>query len=221
MTQAADAKTPGLILWGAGTSRTLRPHWAMAELGLDYQRRPIQPRTGETKTDEYTALTARQKVPLLQDGALVLTESAAIVTYLSDTYADEGNRLVPLDPIARARCLEWCFFIISELDATTLYVMRRHGDLKHIYGDAPQANLAAAEYFGKQMRSVDRALADGRNCLMDDRFGAPDILLSTCIAWAVKYGVPVSDRALAYQGGLVSRPGFALAEQRNTPPAAA
>ena len=64
----------GLILWGATTSRTLRAHWALAELDLSYERRPIRPRTGETKTEEFTRLTARQKVPVLQDGGLVLTE---------------------------------------------------------------------------------------------------------------------------------------------------
>jgi len=29
------------IVWGAGTPRTLRAHWSMHELGLDYERRPI------------------------------------------------------------------------------------------------------------------------------------------------------------------------------------
>ena len=135
------------ILWGVGTSRTIRAHWALHELGLDFELRPILPRTGETQTAEFTALSARQKIPLLQDNGLVLTESAAIVTYLSDAYGGADNRLMPVDPRARARCLEWCFFVISELDATSLYVMRRHGDLRHIYGEAPPANAAAAEYF--------------------------------------------------------------------------
>ena len=136
-----------LILWGVTTSRTLRAHWALAELDLPYERRPIHPRTGETKTEEFTRLTARQKVPVLQDGDLVLTESAAIVAYLSDRYGSEENRLYPADPTKRAVCLEWNFFIISELDATSLYVIRRHNALKHIYGNAPVANEAAAEYF--------------------------------------------------------------------------
>ena len=104
------------------------------------------------------ALNARQKVPVLQDGILVLTESAAIVTYLSDAYGQPNNRLFPAETQERARCLEWCFFVISELDATSLYVMRRHGDLRHIYGEAPLANEAAAAYFQKQMRTVERAL---------------------------------------------------------------
>ena len=49
-----------LILWGVGTSRTVRAHWAMHELELNYECRPILPRSGEKKTPEYTKLNPRQ-----------------------------------------------------------------------------------------------------------------------------------------------------------------
>lgn len=209
----------GLILWGIGTSRTIRPHWALHELGLSYEVRPILPRTGETQTAEFTVLNARQKVPVLQDGDLVLTESAAIVTYLSDAYGQPENRLLPTGVRERARCLEWCFFVISELDATSLYVMRRHGDLRHIYGEAPLANEAASAYFQKQMRTVERALENGPAYILDDRFTAADILLSTCITWAVRYGVPVADSVLAYNGRVTARAAHGRAVESNTPPA--
>ncbi len=208
----------GLILWGVATSRTLRVHWALAELDLPYERRPIRPRTGETKTEEFTRLTARQKIPLLQDGDLVLTESAAIVAYLSDRYGNERNRLYPADPIERAGCLEWNFFVISELDAASLYVIRRHDALKHIYGHAPVANEAAAEYFTAQMRSVDRALGDGRRFIGGDRFSSADILLSTCLAWAVDYGVPISQAAHDYNARVTARPSYARATEQNRAP---
>jgi glutathione S-transferase len=207
--------TANLILWGATTPRTLRAHWAMAELGLCYQHRPIGPRTGETKTDEFTALTARQKIPLLQDGDLILTESAAIVSYLSDKYGNNENRLVPLDLHERAVFLEWNFFVISELDAASLYVIRRHDGLKHIYGHAPVANEAAAQYFVAQMRSVDRALGDGRPFVTGSRFGSADILLSTCLSGAVGYGLRVSDAANEYNARLKTRPAYAKAVERN------
>jgi glutathione S-transferase len=206
------------ILWGAGTSRTIRPHWALHELDLDFESRPIRPRNGDTQTAEFTALSARQKIPLLQDDDLVLTESAAIVTYLSDTYGQDHNRLVPSGPRDRARCLEWCFFVISELDATSLYVMRRHGDLRHIYGDAPAANEAAAAYFQMQMRTVERALEADPHYILGDHFTAADILLSTCITWAVRYGVPVTDLVLAYNQRATARASYAQAQRTNTPP---
>ncbi len=207
------------ILWGVGTSRTIRPHWALHELDLPFELRPIQPRTGETQTPEFTALSARQKIPLLQDNGLVLTESAAIITYLSDAYGQPHNRLVPQDVGDRARCLEWCFFVISELDATSLYVMRRHGDLRHIYGEAPSANEAAATYFQQQMRTVERALSGDPTYILGDRFTAADILLSTCITWAIRYGVPVSPQVVAYNTRIIARPAYKRALETNTIPA--
>jgi glutathione S-transferase len=207
-----------LILWGAGTSRTIRPHWAMHELGLTYERRPIQPRTGETQTAEYTALNPRQKVPLLQDDDFTIGESAAIISYLSRSYSRPGQSLVPQDDRAIAKWLEWCFFIVAELDSTSLYIMRRHTDLKHIYGDAPVAVTSSAEYFRKQLRFVDGALADGRQYLMGDRFTSADILLMTCLTWAINYGVGVCDTARPYMERIASRPAYQQAVIANRPP---
>ena len=76
----SDRPLGRLVLWGVGTSRTLRAHWALHELGLDYECRPILPRTGETKTQEYTRLNPRQKIPLLQDDDVTIAESPAIAT---------------------------------------------------------------------------------------------------------------------------------------------
>ena len=120
------AMAPKLTLWGVGTSRTIRAHWAMAELGLDYETRPIGARTGETQTAEYTKLNPRQKIPLLQDDDFCIGESAAIVAYLSRTYPQGQTSLIPETPRDYAAWLEWSFFIVTELDSTSLYVMRRH-----------------------------------------------------------------------------------------------
>ena len=218
MGQAAGIPDPGLVVWGVGTARTIRVHWALAELGVDYETRPIGSRTGETKSAEFTAITARQKVPVLQHGDFVLTESMAIVAYISDRFATDKNRLLPLDPRGRARCLEWCSFALSELDAASLYVIRRHRDLAHTYGAAPDVCEAATSYFSQQMRSLDRALTDGQSYIMGEAFSAADIILSTCLAWAIRYGVPVSEPAQAYNRRVTSRPAFAIASARNARP---
>ena len=83
-----------ITIWGGATARTLRPHWMLHELGVDYEPKLIGSRTGETQDDAFVKLNVKEKIPVLVDGDLVLTESAAIVTYLGDTYgADSG--LVP------------------------------------------------------------------------------------------------------------------------------
>jgi glutathione S-transferase len=199
-----------LILWGIGTSRTVRAHWALHELGLAYESRPILPRSGETKTAEYTRLNARQKIPLLQDGDFVIGESAAIVAYLSQTYSRREAALVPEAARDFARWLEWCFFIVAELDSTSLYVMRRHGTkgLAHIYGHAPDVVAKAAEYFREQLRHVEVALSDRRQYLMGDRFTSADILLTTCLVWAIDYSVGVCENAMPYLERTTSRPAY-------------
>src|SRR5437588_4991705 len=93
-----DTPPRRLLLWGVGTSRTLRAHWSLHELGLDYKSRPILPRSGETKTQEYTRLNPRQKIPLLQDGDFKIAESPAIAAYLSNTYGTPETALIPSDP---------------------------------------------------------------------------------------------------------------------------
>src|SRR5271166_2337669 len=175
-----------LVLWGVGTSRTLRAHWALHELGLDYERRPILPRTGETKTPEYTELNPRQKIPLLQDGDFTIAESPAIAAYLSNIYGTSENTLIPSDPREHAIWLEWCFYAATELDATSLYVMRRHGDLK-------------------------------RPFLVGGRFTTADMLLTTCLTWAVDYRVPVTAACLGYMERITSRPAYRTSVAANTP----
>ena len=213
------ASVPDLTLWGVGTSRTIRAHWAMYELDLPYKVKPIGPRTGETKTAEYTALNPRQKVPLLQDGDFRIGESAAIVAYLARTYSSEGRELIPSKQRDYAAWLEWCFFIVTELDSTSLYVMRRHSAdaLGPIYGIAPDVVAKAAEYFREQLRHVEAALADGRTFLMGEQFTSADILLTTCLDWAIAYGVGICDNAQPYRDRVRARPAFALAQKANVP----
>src|ERR1700730_3715963 len=212
-------EAPNLILWGVGPSRTVRPHWAMHELGLAYETRPIGPRTGETKTAEYTRLNPRQKVPLLQDGDFFIGESAAILAYLSRTYSTPERSLIPEKPRAYAVWLEWCFFVDAELESTRLYVMRRHraDALGPIYGVAPDVVAKAGEYFREQLRHVEVALADGRPFLMDDRFTSADILLTTCLDWAIAYRVGICDNAAPYLERTRGRKAYQLAVAANVP----
>jgi len=49
-----------IILWGALSVRALRGQWALHELQLDYAYRPIQSRSGETLTKEYTEHNPKQ-----------------------------------------------------------------------------------------------------------------------------------------------------------------
>ena len=88
-----------LKFWGAGTARTLRPIWMAEELGLDYKLFPIGPRTGETRTEEFSLLNPKQKIPLMEDGDFVLSESLSICS-TCPTGQLQPLLSVPLIPVA-------------------------------------------------------------------------------------------------------------------------
>ncbi len=209
---------PRRILWGAGTARTLRAHWMLHEIGLDYERRPIGSRTGETQNPEFTKLNPREKIPVLQDGALTLAESAAIVTYLAETYGQTAGLIPPVSSPERAAYFEWCFFTMMELDAHTLYVIRKHTALAAIYGEASNAVRAAREGFDKQVRVADRALAARGPFILGSSFTGADILLTTCLGWAERLELPLTATLRDYVKRTTSREAYKLAVAANQNP---
>ena len=211
-------QTDERILWGIGTSRTLRAHWALIELGLDYKSEPIQSRSGETQTDAYGALNPRRKIPFLQDGALALGESAAIVAYLAEKYRPAGKVLSPTAIDDRARYFEWQSFICMELDATSLYVLRRHEYLPETYGAAPAAVSGARAYFTRMINASSNVFDDDRACLLGDNFSGVDILMMTVLDWAVRYDLPLPDAYASYRERIAARPGYAAARHANQSP---
>ena len=201
-------------IWGGATSRTVRAHWMAHELGLDYTPRLIGSRTGETQSDGFRKLNLKEKIPVLVDGDLVLTESAAIVTYLGDTYGpDTGLVPAPFTP-ARARYNEWLSFIQMELDAHTLYVMRKHRDLADLYGQAPAAIDEAIAGFHKQVRFAEQRLQDN-DYLVGETFTGADILLTSCTTWATAYGVDLSELLKDYTSRNMKRPAYQSAAKLN------
>lgn len=203
--------TDGIVVWGVGTSRTMRAHWALAELGVEYETEPIQSRTGETATADYGRINPKHKIPCLQDGDLTLTESAAIAHHLFARFGPGRDVFVPTSDDDRARSDEWSYFILSELDAHSLYVMRRHGDLHAIYGAAPEAVRSAEEYFRRQLDAVGPRIAAADPYLLGAAISVADILLTTCLDWALRYEIALPDEVLRYRERTTDRAAYAAA----------
>ncbi len=200
-------------LYGAGTARTLRPIWVSEELGIDYELSPIGPRTGETQTVEYTAMNPKQKIPFLVDTEIQLSESLAICRYLIDNYGN-GSIWRPNNSLDKARDDEWCCYIYGEVDETSLYVMRRHRDLAHIYGEAPAAVEASKEYLHRQFLNLNEHLS-GNNYLVAGSFSLADILLMTCLDWATFYGIEIQPKLEIYKQRIAERPAYTRAMSVN------
>ena len=206
------------ILWGVGTSRTIRAHWALIELNLSYKTEIIRTRTTDTETAAFKSVNPRQKIPVLQDGTLTMGESAAIVTYLAESYSTEQVNLVPDNPKARAKYFEWMSFICMELDATSLYVLRRHWSLPEIYGDSPVANKASEEYFNRMITAADKLKNPKQKYLLETGFSGVDILMTTTLKWAIDYNQKIPTNFMEYLDHMVNRPGYIAALEANKMP---
>ena len=206
------------ILWGVGTSRTIRAHWALIELNLSYKTEIIRTRTTDTETAAFKSVNPRQKIPVLQDGTLTMGESAAIVTYLAESYSTEQVNLIPDNPKARAKYFEWMSFICMELDATSLYVLRRHWSLPEIYGDSPVANKASEEYFNRMITAADKLKNPKQKYLLETGFSGVDILMTTTLKWAIDYNQKIPNDFMEYLDYMVNRPGYIAALEANKMP---
>ena len=206
------------ILWGVGTSRTIRAHWALIELELSYKTEIIRTRTTDTETAAFKSVNPRQKIPVLQDGTLTMGESAAIVTYLAESYSTEQVNLIPDNPKARAKYFEWMSFICMELDATSLYVLRRHWSLPEIYGDSPVANKASEEYFNRMITAADKLKNPKQKYLLETGFSGVDILMTTTLKWAIDYNQKIPNDFMEYLDHMVNRPGYIAALEANKMP---
>jgi glutathione S-transferase len=97
---------------------------------------------------------------------------------------------------------------MTEFDAHTLYVIRRHTTFSSLYGEAPVACNAAKEYFLDQLNAVAPMIGGRNRFLLGDKISCADILLTSCIDWAIEYGFDLPDRIVSYHRMMVDREAY-------------
>lgn len=199
-----------IVVWGSGTPRTFRVLWALHELGVAYDLKRIKTRTADMDSDEFMAVSPGKKIPALQHGPTTLVESGAIVFHLYNHFASDEHTDAQDSDI-----LKWSFFALMELDATSLYVMRRHRDLPSIYGEAPAAVSSSGEYFYRQSAVVADALSDGREFLVGQSLTAADIFTVSCCRWAIAYDLMLPKTLADYHQNLSQRAAYLEASEVN------
>src|SRR3546814_10313489 len=109
-------------LYGTPPTRVLRAIWLLNELGLEYEHCPVDLMQGEAQRPEFLDLKPAAKVPVLVDGDVVLTESAAIQLYLAEKNTEAG--LIPEEMEERAQMYRWIFFLVNEIEQPQLRIAR-------------------------------------------------------------------------------------------------
>ena len=167
-------------LYGFGPTRSLRALWGLKELGLEFEFIPVNLQAGENRRPEFLALNPAGKVPVLVDGDLVLTESAAIVLYLAEKYPEK--KLMPIQLEQRAQVYRWVLFAVTELEQP-LWRMAKHTFLYPEDKRLPQDIALAREDFTAMAAVLERHMA-GRQFIVGDRMTAADCVTAYLMDWA-------------------------------------
>jgi len=195
--------TPRLVLLGPAWSRAFRCVWMLEELGLPYriveEAMPISRAVRKyVSTGKVPVLLEfdDKPTPDFQNPSFVLSESAAINSYLCDRYGGGGllgekeqqppPQLIP-PPCTRERALydQAVSCILSELDAQGLWLHRKHEALAQHFGAIPDAVVAARKQFDRINAHLAQQL---HPYLLGSHFTAADILYVHCLDWAKGIG---------------------------------
>lgn len=155
----------------------LATHIVLEWIGQPYEAQAVA--RNELKQPEFLALNPVGSVPVLTDGDLTLTQSAAILEYLAEKHPDAG--LMPDDIQARAETRRWLGFVNADLHKAFGLAFGKAG----FSSDTAIQDAIAAGGLAKAVQLfgiLDRQL-EGRQWLTGTR-SIVDPYLYTIIRWA-------------------------------------
>ena len=187
-----------LTLYHAAPSRSSIVRWMLEELGEPYDIHLLSLAKGEQATPDYLAVNPMGKVPALRHGDAVITEAAAICTYLADEFP-HARLNIPVGDPRRGPYLKWLFFSPSCIEAA---VMDRAAPRK----EEPRRGMIGYGEFDTVMNVVAKAIEPGPY-LMGEQFTAADVVVGSMLRWGMMFNLlPTRPEFVAYVGRLEQRP---------------
>ncbi|AZR40744.1 MULTISPECIES: glutathione S-transferase family protein [Marinobacter] len=169
-----------LKLYGTPPTRALRVVWLLNELGLEHELHPVDLMQDEHHQQNFLSLNPAAKVPVLVDGDLVLTESAAIQLYLAEKYPQAG--FIPETLEDRAQMYRWMFFLVTEVEQPLWRIARHtfvYPDEKRIPQDVELARQECLE----MIEVLERHMSE-REFMVGDRLSVADFNAAYTLDWA-------------------------------------
>ncbi len=197
-----------LKVWGRVNSINVQKvMWTLAELELAHEREDAGGAFGRLDTPEFGVLNPNRKIPVLQDGSLVLWESNPIVRYLANRYG-EADKLYPSDAAERALAEMWMDWHVSTVQPSmgpAFWALVRKSDAFSAE-DVRQSE--------KEMAASFQILEDwliGRDYIMGRALSMADIPIgaSTHRWYSLPVERPSLPRVEAYYRRLSERPAYA------------
>jgi glutathione S-transferase len=198
------------ILYHCPDARSLRCLWAVEEAGMDVDLRLLKfpPRAFEP---DYRAVNPLMTVPGWVEDGRVMTESAAICERIAEGTALEVRRDEPDYWDAR----NW----LHRSDATLTFplaIMIRYTRVEPEERRLAQAVADYKAFFGGRARSIEAALADGRDWLVAGRFTVADIVIgyAAFLATTLRADDVLGEATQAWLARCSARDGFRRARER-------
>lgn len=203
-----------MILYSSARTRGTRAVWALEQVGAEYDFRMVTLSKGEGRSPEYLAVNPGGKVPTLVDGDTVITESAAIVTYLAEKYPESGL-IPPAGTPERGLYYRWAFFCMSELEQP-LWTMAKHSFTLPEKYRVDEVKPTAVWEFRVATKILSKGLGDN-DYILGDSFTGVDILIFHTLRWAEFTGIEIEQENLqAYVERIRNHPGLkkAIAKEK-------
>jgi glutathione S-transferase len=155
----------------------------------------------EMRRGDYRAINPMAKVPALVHDGHVVTEVAAICTYLAMAFPEKG--LMAED---KAAFFRWMFFGAGPLEQAVV---------NNSFGWAPATPQEAGRTGYGSLDRVTRTLTghlERNYYFADNRFTAADVYVGSQIGWGLRFGtIPANDALKAYWDRISTRPALAAA----------
>ena len=197
----------GLTLYHASPSRSSIVLWMLDEVGEPYDVHLLSLSKDENRTPEYLSVNPMGKVPAIRHGDTVVTEVAAICTYLADEFP-AAKLNVSIGSPRRGVYLKWLFFGPGCIEPA---VIDRAAPRKE---EARRGMLGYGD-FDTTMNTVAAAVAQGP-WLLGEQFTAADVIIGANIRWGMIFRtIPERPEFTAYAGRIAARPAAQRAEAKD------
>jgi glutathione S-transferase len=198
-----------ITLYHCPDARSFRCLWALEEAKTPYQLK-VMAFPPRVHAADFLALNPCGTVPFLIDGETTMSESAAILEWLSTRYAADTLG-VGSDARHYGSWLNWLHFGEASL-TTPLATMLRYALFLPEAQRQPAVVADYRELFLDRLKPVELAL-DGHDYLVADRFTAADISVGYALMLSRMLDLhrALSPTLLAYWARLQERPAFKAA----------
>jgi len=187
-----------IVFYTNPMSRGRVVRWMLEEVGRPYRTELLGFATS-MKDPAYLAINPMGKVPAIVHGGTVVTEGAAICTYLADAFPEAGLAPAPGDP-RRGPYYRWMFFAAGPLEAALTN--------RSLGFEVPAERKRMMGYGSVEdaVNTLDYAVTQSE-FIAGDRFTAADVYVGSHIGWAMMFGTLEKRPSFeAYWNRISSRP---------------